>query len=179
MIEIFTDGSSNPKTDKAAGWAFVIQPLNPDAPHRVFFGHLAPPSTNNIGEMTAVLNAMKMLYHFSNGGARIIPDAIIFSDSQYTLKGITEWRTKWEYQGMPEKNVELWYDMFRTHDLVKPICNLKFQWVKGHSGVVGNELADVWCGHGKRNSNLSINNNLTVTNKVIGDFTSFLHTKRS
>lgn len=178
MIEIFTDGSSNPKTNQAAGWAFVVQPLKENTPWRVYFGHLTPPSTNNIGEMTAVLNAMKFLYMFSNNGQRMVPPTTINSDSQYVLKGLTEWRPKWEYQGMPEKNTALWEELFKIHDLLKPICDLKFRWVKGHAGLMGNELADIWCGHGKRDSTLSLNNNITVTSKITGDFTANLHTKQ-
>ncbi|AVO22926.1 Rnase H [Erwinia phage vB_EamM-Bue1] len=176
MIEIYTDGSSNPKTNQAAGWAFAISPLRQDLPWSVYFGHLTPPSTNNIGEMTAVLNSMKLLYHFSNGGSRRIPPTMIYSDSQYTLKGLLEWRAKWEYQGMPEKNVELWLDMFATHDLIKPVCDLSFKWVKGHAGIKGNELADTWCGHGKRDSDFSLNNNMVKTTKIIGDIATHLHT---
>jgi len=177
MIEIYTDGSSAPKTTLAAGWSFAIHPLKEGMPWNVYFGHLPPPSTNNIAEMTAVLNAMKLLYHFSNNGSRQVPPSVIKSDSQYALGGLLEWRSKWEYQGMPEKNVELWLEMFRVHDLLKPICDLKFQKVKGHSGIVGNELADVWCGHGKRDSTLSLNNNRVVTTKVTGEFLAYMQSK--
>lgn len=170
MIEIYTDGSSNPKTDQAAGWSFVIAPFKANVPWRVYFGHLPPPSTNNIAEMTAVLNAMKFLLKFSGNGSRRIPSFVICSDSQYTLSGLTEWRAKWEYQGMPEKNTALWLEMYKIHDLLKPVCDLNFRKVKGHSGITGNELADIWCGHGKRNSDLSLNNNITVTTKITGEF---------
>lgn len=170
MIEIYTDGSSNPKTNLAAGWAFVIMPFSEGLPHHVYFGHLPPPSTNNIAEMLGVLNSMKLLYNFSGKGSKSIPKAIIYSDSQYVLKGLLEWRSKWEYEGMPEKNVSYWYELFETHDLLKTVCDISFKWVKGHSGISGNELADEWCGNAKRDSNFSINNNWIVTHKIVGKF---------
>lgn len=173
MIEIYSDGGSNPKRNQAAGWAFVVQPVN-GIQWKVFFGYLPPPSTNNIAELLGVTNALKLLWAFSGKGERRIPPARIWSDSQYTIKSVTEWRAKWEYQGFPEKNVELIKDLFRIYDLVSSICELELKWVKGHAGFEGNELADTWATAAKNDSNFLIENEKISVKKVVGSFDDFV-----
>lgn len=173
MIEIYSDGGSNPKTNQAAGWAIAVKPLSTEQ-WRVFYGHLAPPSTNNIGEMTGVINSLKLLWAFSGRGERRIPKATIFSDSQYALKSVLEWRPKWEYQGFPDKNTDLIKELFRMYDLVCSICELELKWVKGHNGNVGNELADDWAGNAKRDSNFLVETEKLSAKKVVGSFDEFI-----
>lgn len=176
MIEIFSDGGSNPRTNQAAGWAFVIKPTAHlgGSQWKVFMGHLPPPSTNNIAELLGVTNALKLLWAFSGKGKRTIPPVRIYSDSQYTLKSVLEWRSKWEYQGFPEKNVELLKDLFRIYDLVSSICEVELKWVKGHAGVEGNELADKWATAAKNDSNFLIENDKISVKKVVGSFDEFI-----
>jgi ribonuclease HI len=66
------------------------------------------------------------------------------TDSQYVQKGITEWLPNWKRRGWktaakkPVKNVDLWQRLDRAvaeHDV-------KWHWVRGHSGHPENELAD-------------------------------------
>lgn len=174
MIEIYADGGSFPQTTKAAGWAFTVAPLGGTGAWRVFFGYLPPPSTNNIAEMMAVLNSMRFLYMFHIRSGKRVPPSTIMSDSQYVLKGITEYRFKWEVEGWPEKNHQLWVQIFDIFYKLKEVCDLQFKWVKGHSGIKGNEIADEWAGYAKRDSTWSLNTPTLVSKKVIGDFTLFL-----
>ena len=71
---------------------------------------------------------------------------IIYSDSQYVLKGITDWSKRWKRnnwhlnksQTKEVKNRDLWelfYDLNEFHVV-------EWNWVKAHSGVRGNEIAD-------------------------------------
>jgi ribonuclease HI len=68
----------------------------------------------------------------------------ILSDSQYLIKGITQWWPKWEKKGWRRKhgpipNTDLWKQLIAEtarHDV-------EWQWVKGHAGNLGNECADV------------------------------------
>lgn len=169
MIEIYSDGGSNPKTNQSAGWAFAVRPTKGEQ-WKVFFGYLPPPSTNNIAELLGVTNALKLLWAFSGKGERRIPKVCIWSDSQYTINSVLEWRAKWEYQGFPEKNVELIKDLFRIYDLVSSICEVELKWVKGHAGVEGNEIADTWATAAKNNSNFLVENNRLSVVKVVGSF---------
>ena len=66
------------------------------------------------------------------------------SDSQYVLKGISEWRTGWERKGFRNSkgevvaNLALWKQLFAIVDARK----VSTRWVRGHNGDVHNERAD-------------------------------------
>jgi ribonuclease HI len=65
------------------------------------------------------------------------------SDSQYLVKGITEWVFNWERRGWKRKggaveNLELWQELRR----VTRHREVAWQWVRGHAGHVKNEYAD-------------------------------------
>jgi len=92
-------------------------------------------TTNNRMEMTAILMAMRAL----PDGAK----AVIHSDSQYCVNGLTIWhqgwqRKNWMKKGEPMINRDLW---LAPHEETKRV-HVSFRWVRGHSGVAGNELAD-------------------------------------
>jgi ribonuclease HI len=70
----------------------------------------------------------------------------LFLDSQYVLKGITEWLPGWKAKGwrtaskQPVKNVELWQAL---DTLVNQGGHkIDWRWVRGHNGDPGNERAD-------------------------------------
>lgn len=176
-IKIYTDGASSPKTTQAAGWAFAISPIKDGGVWKVYWGYLPPPSTNNIAEMLGVLNALKTMYSFSKQGQARIPDIEIYSDSQYVINGLTKYRWGWERNGMPEKNTGIWYELFDYWDKVKSISNLGIFWVRGHTGIEGNEIADDWSRNGKYDSALESNGATLSTKKVNGNFDDFLNIK--
>ena len=67
-------------------------------------------------------------------------------DSQYVVKGITEWLPGWKAKGwrtaakQPVKNVDLWQQL---DALVSQAGHkIDWRWVKGHNGDPGNERAD-------------------------------------
>ena len=68
----------------------------------------------------------------------------LYTDSQYVRKGITEWMVGWKKNGWktaarkPVKNEDLW----RALDEEVARHEIRWHWVKGHSGVPGNERAD-------------------------------------
>ncbi|MCH7532412.1 MAG: ribonuclease HI [Gemmatimonadetes bacterium] len=95
----------------------------------------APDTTNNRMALSSALEALRALkrrctIHF-------------FSDSQYLVKGISEWMPGWKRQGWkrkagPIKNLELWKQLdaaLQRHDM-RP------RWVKGHAGHPENEYAN-------------------------------------
>jgi ribonuclease HI len=87
-------------------------------------------------ELTAVIMGL--------GALKRPTQAIIQTDSQYVIKGITEWLPAWKARGWrtadrkPVKNQELWEKL----DQVAAQHTLTWQWVKGHSGDPGNERVD-------------------------------------
>jgi ribonuclease HI len=89
-------------------------------------------------EMMAVIEALSALKRPCN--------VTLHLDSQYVLKGITEWLVGWKAKGwktaakQPVKNVDLWQ---RLDALVSSGGHaIDWRWVKGHAGDPGNERAD-------------------------------------
>ncbi len=97
-------------------------------------GH--PSTTNNQMEMTAVIEALATLKRSCK--------ITLYTDSEYVLKGMTEWMPGWVRRGwktaagQPVKNVELWQRL----DALNAGHQVQWRWVKGHAGDPGNERAD-------------------------------------
>jgi ribonuclease HI len=129
----YTDGACSGNPGPCAWGAVVIEPGAQNI-HRegVYIGQ----GTNQIAELTAAIEGLAR----TPVGATVK----LVSDSQYVLKGLTEWRAGWERRGMrtadgsPVKNVELFKRLYKVADERK----VTVQWVKGHNGDQYNEEAD-------------------------------------
>jgi ribonuclease HI len=139
----FTDGGATLDT-KIGGWAFVIAEDG-----RIVYTDSGSETdtTNQRMELTAAIKALEFL-----------PDEAtmtIYADSQYVVKGATEWLSNWKKnnwrnaQRKPVMNQDLWEEMDR---LVRCHPNMSFQWVRGHAGNVLNEATDRLVKHAIRNS---------------------------
>ena len=138
-IVIYTDGAckGNPGP---GGWGALLTAGSTEK--ELFGGELG--TTNNRMEMTAVIEALAALKK---------PSAVIlYLDSQYVLKGITEWIHGWKARGWrtaakaPVKNVDLWQKLDAL--LVSSSHSIDWRWVKGHNGDPGNERADALANKG-------------------------------
>ena len=93
-------------------------------------------TTNNRMELTAVIRALESL--------KRPVQAKVYTDSEYVRRGITEWITSWKARGWrtadrkPVKNQDLWERL----DALARGHRIEWHWVKGHSGVPGNERVD-------------------------------------
>lgn len=94
-------------------------------------------TTNNRMEILAVIRALEALKEPC--------DVTIRTDSQYVVKAMNEgWAENWKKRGWrtaskaPAMNPDLWEQMLR----LRLRHNVRFEWVKGHSGVTENERAD-------------------------------------
>ena len=93
-------------------------------------------TTNNRMELTAAIMGLTALKRPSV--------ATVQTDSQYVIKGITEWLPSWKARGWrtadrkPVKNQDLWERL----DQLAAQHTLRWQWVKGHAGDPGNERVD-------------------------------------
>jgi ribonuclease HI len=102
------------------------------------------PTTNQRMELTAAIKALQALKKPS--------DVVLYTDSTYVLKGITEWITGWKRNGwknsakQPVANAELWQEL----DAARALHHVDWRWVKGHSGDEGNERADALANQGGR-----------------------------
>jgi ribonuclease HI len=88
-------------------------------------------TTNNQMELTAVIEALKILKYKC--------DVIVYTDSQYVQKGITQWINGFKQRNWKNvKNVELWQEL----DYLNSNQNVTWNWVRGHVGNAGNEYVD-------------------------------------
>ena len=93
-------------------------------------------TTNNRMELMAVIAGAEALKRSCS--------VDIHTDSTYVMKGMTEWIEGWKKRGwrnaskQPVKNVDLWQRLEKALDRHE----VSWFWVKGHSGVPGNERAD-------------------------------------
>lgn len=132
QVDIFTDGacSGNPGL---GGWGAILRYKGVEKE----ISGAQEATTNNRMELLAVINALKMLKEPCK--------ASIYTDSQYVMKGATEWLTGWVKNSWrtadkkPVKNSDLWQDI---HLLNKTHC-LSWHWVKGHQGHPENERCDL------------------------------------
>lgn len=140
---IFTDGGSVSKRGKwYGGWGFAGKSDNGNT----FVGYGAcnhPRATNNVAELDGYINAAK--YVINNN----INSVTFTLDSKYVLNGATRFLGRWEENnwltstGTPVVNKDKWLEVkeIRSQLDQKNIVH-KYSWVKGHSGVDGNEEAD-------------------------------------
>lgn len=130
-VEIFTDGacSGNPGP---GGWGVLLRWGGHEK--ELLGGELD--TTNNRMELMAAIKGLEAL---KPGNI-----ADLYTDSTYVQKGITEWIDKWKANGWrtaakkPVKNEDLW----RRLEAALVGHDVRWHWVKGHSGHLENERAD-------------------------------------
>ncbi len=136
-VHAYTDGAcrGNPGP---GGWGVLLRSGHT---HKELFGG-EPHTTNNRMELMAAIVALESLRR---------PCAVhLFTDSQYVLKGITEWLSGWKARGWktaerkPVKNVDLWQRL----DAARAAHRVEWVWVRGHNGDAGNEAADALANRG-------------------------------
>lgn len=126
----YTDGACSGNPGRG-GWGVVF------LDGRTFSGGEAA-TTNNRMEMMAVIRALE---ETPPGDA-----LTLHIDSQYVIKGITQWMAGWKRNGWltaakkPVKNKELWERLDALTD-GRP-GRVEYKWVKGHSGDPHNDEAD-------------------------------------
>ena len=136
-VEIFTDGAcrGNPGP---GGWGVVLRYKGTE---KTLHGGEAL-TTNNRMELMAAIAALEALKRPSK--------VVLTTDSQYVKKGITEWLKDWKRRGWktadrkPVKNVDLWQRL----DEVVAKHQIKWHWVRGHTGHAENERADALANRG-------------------------------
>jgi ribonuclease HI len=131
-VEIYTDGAcrGNPGP---GGWAATLSFGDSE---KELAGAEAR-TTNNRMELTAVIRALEAL--------KRPVQAKVYTDSEYVRRGIKEWIAGWKARGWvtadrkPVKNQDLWQRL----DELAAAHTIEWHWVKGHSGVPGNERVDL------------------------------------
>lgn len=139
-LDVYTDGACSGNPGRG-GYSFIIVY---NGEERLRASGVEEKTTNNRMELKAIAKAMKhlRLLYF----AREL-DVYIFSDSAYCINPITKgWMSAWKANGWKTKNNEdiknrdLWEAI--DEQLKYPKITYHFIKVKGHSGVIYNELVD-------------------------------------
>ena len=137
QVTIYTDGAckGNPGRGGWGAW------LSCDGNEKELFGGQLL-TTNNRMELTAVIESLASLKRTCS--------VLVYTDSDYVRKGITEWIHNWKLRGWltadrkPVKNADLWQRL----DALRALHHVEWRWVKGHSGDPGNERADALANRG-------------------------------
>lgn len=128
MIEIYTDGacSGNPGP---GGWGFVLI----DGENIKSFSGSEDSTTNNRMELTAAIKAIESVDKNES--------IILYTDSTYVQKGITEWIINWKKNNWISStkksvaNKDLWMKL----DEYNLSRDIKWKWVKAHQSCNSND----------------------------------------
>lgn len=131
IVEVFCDGacSGNPGP---GGYGAILR----CGGHTKELSGGAKETTNNRMEMSAAIEALRQLTRPCQ--------VIITTDSQYLVKGMTEWITGWQRKGWrnskkePVLNKDLWEQLL----VLTNSHSVQWKWVKGHAGHAENERCD-------------------------------------
>jgi ribonuclease HI len=128
---IYTDGSSRGNPGPG-GWGSIVI----TSEKVIELGGRENMTTNNRMEMTSAIEALKSVDSKDS--------IIIYSDSQYLIKGITEWIEGWIAKGWRNSqkkavlNRDLWEELLRATQGKEIV----WKFVKGHADTPGNLRCD-------------------------------------
>ena len=131
QIRAYTDGACHGNPGPG-GWGVVLESRG----HTRELLGAQEHTTNNRMELQAAIEALNSLTE---------PCEIeVVTDSTYLKNGMQSWLVGWKRkgwktsEGKPVKNQDLW----RQLDMLIATHRVHWRWVRGHSGVEGNERAD-------------------------------------
>ena len=130
-VKIYTDGACKGNPGRG-GWGAVLQYGNSE---KEISGFQAE-TTNNIMELTAAVEALKLLKEPC--------EITLTTDSTYVKNGISKWIFSWKKNGWKTaskksvKNKELWQEL----ELLSKNHSINWKWVKGHSDDPLNNKVD-------------------------------------
>lgn len=139
LVTIYTDGACEPNPGPG-GWAAI---LRYGAQEKILSG-AEPYTTNNRMELQAAIAALKALRQPSQVN--------LYTDSRYLQQGITAWLPNWiahnwrRSNRQPVLNADLWQ---KLHALAQQ-HDIRWHWLRGHSGQRHNERANRLAGEAMR-----------------------------
>ena len=135
-VRLFSDGSclNNPGP---GGWAVLLTTMKKGERVEKMLTGAVKNTTNNRMEMRAAIEGLNALKRPAQ--------VVLVTDSQYVIKGITEWIHGWKKRGWknskkkPVENRDLWEAL----DEAVSRHEVTWEWTRGHSGHPENERVDV------------------------------------
>lgn len=135
MIIAYTDGACKGNGKELAAGGFGTHITYPNGDILNIWGG-EPDTTNNRMELMGAITALE----------RTPADTPIqiWTDSSYVQKGISEWIHGWKARGWKKSDGKavLNQDLWQRLDTLSQNRCIDWQWVKGHAGHAGNEMAD-------------------------------------
>ncbi|MEM7495901.1 MAG: ribonuclease HI [Myxococcota bacterium] len=137
-VQLYCDGSCL-RNPGPGGWAALLifaSPRSGEQERRKLVQGGCPDTTNNRMELTAAIEGLSALKQPC--------DARVFCDSQYVVRGMSEWQAAWRRRGWKTaggkrvENVELWQRLVQAASPHRAT----WHWVKGHAGHPLNEYVD-------------------------------------
>ena len=131
-------GNDTTKPSPGGNAALIEAPAG-DSVARWDFYESAPQTTNNRMALAGAIAALEWIRRqWKRARVRYV------SDSEYLVKGMTEWMPGWERKGWKKKggeimNLELWQKLAQ----VAQVHDVEWGWVRGHADHPKNEYADV------------------------------------
>lgn len=131
-VVIYTDGGCRGNPGPGA-WAALLR----YGEHERELSGAEPITTNNRMELMGAIVALETLTRASR--------VVLYTDSQYVKKGMTEWLRSWVARGWltadrkPVKNADLWQRL----QTAAQRHQVDWRWVRGHAGDPGNERVDL------------------------------------
>lgn len=135
MRILYSDGSQGANNLNAGGWAY-LEVINGNIAMERYGTDYSVDVTNNQMELRGAIEAAKMVQAGES--------AIIHCDSEYVIKGISDWIVGWQKNNWktakkePVKNKEFWLELLEA----TKGKNIKWTWVRGHSNDEYNNRVD-------------------------------------
>ncbi len=133
MITIYTDGSSRGNPGPG-GWGAIVM----DEVRVAELGGREEHTTNNRMELMGAIKALEYAGRLENAKIEL------HTDSEYVMKGMTEWIEGWQKRGWktaskkPVLNQDLWQELLKVSEGKE----ISWKYVAGHSGHAYNERCD-------------------------------------
>ena len=136
-IIVFADGASSGNPGPGGWGAIIVLPEG----RVIELGARDPQTTNNKMELMGVIGALLKLESVEG-------QVDVHTDSTYVIQGITQWIWAWRSrdwktaEGKDVANVDLWKRLFALVAKRGKQNLVVWKYVRGHSGVPGNERVD-------------------------------------
>lgn len=133
---IYTDGSCQKNPGPGGFGVIVVENDTVIAAH----SERTNDTTNNREEMKAIIYALEN--YGAKDGDFFCP--IVYSDSSYCVNSFTNWINGWKANGWVRaggKKLEN-LDLIQTYDMLRQEFKIDLRKIKGHNGILYNELAD-------------------------------------
>ena len=143
-VMVFTDGAC-PNNGKGGARAGIGVWWNYGHKHNVSERVKGEKQTNNVGEIQAIVRAIRLAFEMKN-----VRKLQINTDSEFTINSVTKWMSGWKKKGWRKadgKEVANKEDFMILDEVLQKAkdiekVEIKWQHVRGHAGVEGNEEAD-------------------------------------